>query len=138
MILSLVSIVWKCFEWWTEQRKRLVIIQRHEDFVNRVESFDNGMTHVIFYVSIINNSLRSPVIIAGYNLELQWKGDQFMFLPGPKEFDPPKNTYLFAEDVAGHRYDEVLNHRIYGKGRLGPGDVWLKVRFSHGDPKQFL
>jgi len=125
LLLSIGSLCWHCYTLWSERRHRLVIIQRHEDFVNRVEQWDDGMTHIVLYAAIINNSLRTPVVICGYDLELQWKDDQFDWLLDPAESHPPGNSYSFPDDRGATSYsrDTILNHRLYGSGRLAPGDV---------------
>jgi hypothetical protein len=121
--ISIVAFGWHVYTWWSEQRRCLLIFQRHEDFVNRVEQWDQGLTCFVFYVSIINNSLRTPVVILGYDLELQWRDDQFDWLRDPAEFDPPSEAYRFAGGEVSYPRQDVINHRVYGLGRLAPGDV---------------
>jgi hypothetical protein len=115
-----------------ERRHRLLIFQRHEDFVNRIEQWEGELTTFVFYVSIINNSLRTPVIILGYDLELEWKDDQFDWLPDPAELDPPGKAYKFAGDAVSYPRDEVINHRVFGQGRLVPGEVLEGALLARG------
>jgi hypothetical protein len=132
LLLSVFSVLLHWYFSWSERRRSLLIFQRHEDFVNRVEQWGDGMTQVVFYVSIINNSLRTPVIILGYDLGLQWKDDQFDWLPDPADFDPPLKAYKFPSEELGYTREEVINHRVFADGRLAPGDVIEGVLLARG------
>jgi hypothetical protein len=123
LLLSVISLSLHWYFSWSERRHCLLIFQRYEDIVNRVEQWGDGMTHFVFYVSIINNSLRTPVIILGYDLELQWKDDQFDWLLDPASYDPPLKAYRFPGEEVSYPREEVINDHVYGQGRLAPGDV---------------
>jgi hypothetical protein len=127
LIVSFVVLAWQWYVVKSERKRCLVIVQRREDFMNCVEQNGTGLTRFIFFVSVINNSLRTPVIIFGFRLDLPWQEDQFHWLSDPLESGEADGMYAF-ENVKLHPRNAVLNHRVYGEGRLAPGEViegWL-------------
>lgn len=120
--LSIVVFVWQWHITRSERKRCLVIVQRQAAFMNTVEQLDGGLTRFIFFVTIINNSFRTPVIIRYYHLKLPWPEEQFTWLTDPAEVEESEQAYGFDKDQSFPR-DRVLNHRVYGEWRLAPGDV---------------
>jgi hypothetical protein len=123
LIVSFFALGWQWYAVQSERKRCLVIVQRQPEFLNVVEQWNDELTEFKFFVTIINNSLRTPVVIRRYELELPWKDDQFRWLEDPAEVGKPEDGYQYPDKSQIFPRKSVLNHRIYGEGRLAPGDV---------------
>jgi hypothetical protein len=89
---------------------------------NTVFDLEFGMTGYLLSVAIYNDAKRI-IRPREIHLEMAWPEPQFRWVEDPSRKIPKEFTYSFPPGgPEGFEREDVLNHRLGGKGRLCPGD----------------
>ena len=122
--LPLVALTWAVYSWYRDNKRVLSIRQVGDTYSERVADTPTGITTFSIEVVVTNDSPRTNIVIAYYDLELPWKDDDFDPVFDPRELDPPSDFYKIHPESIQVERDEVLNHRRYQNGNLGPGEAF--------------
>jgi hypothetical protein len=130
--LPLVALTWAVYSWYRDNKRVLSIRQVGDAYSERVADTPTGITTFSIEVVVTNDSSRTNIVIACYDLELPRKDDDFDPVFDPRDLDPPSEFYKIHPESIQVERDKVLNHRRYQNGKLGPvrpfGAIsWQKV-----------
>lgn len=130
--LPLLAIVWAIYSYLRQSRRRLSIRQVGDEFSDSVAYWESGMTSYSIEIAITNDSPHAAIVIAWYDIELPWNEEGLEPLIDPKQLDDPSDFYRPpGKGIQVHR-DEVLNHRRYQYGKLGPGEAFRGYYLAKG------
>jgi len=130
--LPLLALGWAFYTWYRDGRRILSIRQVGHQYSDRITSRSDSMTNYSVEMAITNDSPRANIVIAYYSLELPWCDDSIDPLPDPIELDPPSEHYKVHPEPIRVFRGEVLNHRRYQNGKLGPGEAFRGFFLAKG------
>ncbi len=132
LLFSMLSLSLQGFVWVRGRRPQLIVIQRGSDITNALFSIEGGGTVLMAELSVINNSPTAVAVIRHYDVNLEWNDPDFEFLSDPREAAHPQEKYSIPGTTLIFPRSEVLNHRRYEEGKLGPGETISGLIFCFG------
>jgi hypothetical protein len=131
--LPLLAIIWAIYSYLRQHRRKLSIRQVGDEFKDSIAYSEQARTSYSIEVATTNDSPQTPIVIAWYSIELPWNEPDLEPVPDPKDTNDPKEFYIApGKGVILHR-DNVLNHRRYQNGRLGPGEAFRGFFLATGE-----
>lgn len=113
IVIGLIAVGWNVYNALTERKMKVLV--RCSGFAN---ARDDQPTVFVLDVSILNDSPRRSIVIAGYELIPPWSDEYIR----PFSVTEDSNYHPWSEGPPFAR-DIVLNHRVKGEGKLTPGDL---------------
>jgi hypothetical protein len=132
--LPLLAIIWAIYSYTRQHKRRLSIRQVGDQYSDRIDSPGNGRTAYSVEVAITNDSPQAAIVIAYYDIQLPWNEPNLDPHMDPQTQEPPQEFYSVggSYNIQISR-DEVLNHRRFQSGRLGPGEAFRGYFLAKGD-----
>lgn len=120
--------------WWRDNRHILSIGQIGSSVTSRVSDVEGQCTTIFALDEIIitNDSPRSNIVVARYDLKPPWADAEIEILPDPKEGSPPSDRYTVSGIDIDHPREWVINHHRFQCGKLAPGDTIRGTLLARG------